>query len=72
MKCNNVLGSLKMEVARDILEDMVNTGGAQWVTGVSGSTGSAKQSSVIIYWRRPEEWANLIADWVRMIYNDIY
>ncbi|KAK9468933.1 ESCRT-II complex subunit-domain-containing protein [Lipomyces arxii] len=54
--------SLKLEACREILENMVKKGDAEWVSG-SGNQG-AKNTSAIIYWRRPEEWANIISEWI--------
>ncbi|KAK9377935.1 ESCRT-II complex subunit-domain-containing protein [Lipomyces chichibuensis] len=54
--------SLKLETCKEVLDSMVKKGDAEWVSG-SGSQVS-KNTSAIIYWRRPEEWANIIADWI--------
>ncbi|KAK9452988.1 ESCRT-II complex subunit-domain-containing protein [Dipodascopsis uninucleata] len=51
--------SLKLETCREILESMVKSGDAEWVAVKSGLS-----SSAIIYWRRPDEWASLISDWI--------
>ncbi|KAE8152134.1 ESCRT-II complex, vps25 subunit [Aspergillus avenaceus] len=42
--------------AREILEFMVGDGRAEWVDSGKGV--------VWIWWRRPEEWAGLLVDWV--------
>ncbi|KAK7203183.1 ESCRT-II complex subunit-domain-containing protein [Myxozyma melibiosi] len=55
--------SLKLDTCREILNDMVKKGDAEWVSG-SGSAKEGKNTSAIIFWRRPEEWANLISDWI--------
>ena len=40
----------------------IYTGDAEWVDGKKGS-----KSQAIIYWRKPEDWANLILGWVSRI-----
>ncbi|KAK9462450.1 ESCRT-II complex subunit-domain-containing protein [Lipomyces oligophaga] len=54
--------SLKLDTAREILDSMVKKGDAEWVAG-TGSKAEGK-TSAIIFWRRPEEWANILADWI--------
>ncbi|KAK9473947.1 ESCRT-II complex subunit-domain-containing protein [Dipodascopsis tothii] len=54
--------SLKFETAREILESLVESGSAEWVAPTRGNQG--KPSVAYVYWKRPEEWANLIAQWV--------
>lgn len=61
---------LDLAAARDVLEWMTKSeqdggGGrrAEWIdTGVSGN--AAPKTIAYIWWRRPEEWADVIADWV--------
>ncbi|KAK9479660.1 ESCRT-II complex subunit-domain-containing protein [Lipomyces japonicus] len=53
--------SLKLDTSREILDNMVKKGDAEWA---SGSKNNSHHSSAIIYWKRPEEWANLISDWI--------
>ncbi|KAK9378630.1 ESCRT-II complex subunit-domain-containing protein [Kockiozyma suomiensis] len=55
--------SLKLDTCREILDSMVKKGNAEWVSG-SGRDAADKNLSAIIFWRRPEEWANMIADWI--------
>lgn len=54
-----------MDTCREILDSMVKKGNAEWVSG-SGRDAADKNLSAIIFWRRPEEWANMIADWVSL------
>lgn len=49
-------GRLKQKDALEILDAMVREGAVEW----DGST----KSTAIIYWRKPEEWANAIYEWI--------
>ena len=40
----------------EVLEAMVTEGSMEW--------GDKERSSTIVYWRRPEEWAGAILEWV--------
>jgi ESCRT-II complex subunit VPS25 len=62
---------LSLKDAREVVEYMCSVEGderAEWVPPVSGGGGSAggaaEKSTAYIYWRKPEEWGNLIASWV--------
>lgn len=50
---------LKLETAIEIVQNLVRSGNAEWVSG-SNST------AIYIYWYRAEEWAELIAQWVNI------
>lgn len=62
---------LDLREARDVIDWMVKSeeeggGGrrAEWIESSSGSGNQAPKSVAWIWWRRPEEWADVIADWV--------
>ena len=38
---------------------MVNEGLAEWVV-----IGGQQRTQVLVYWLKPEEWANSIANWI--------
>jgi len=40
----------------EVLEAMVTEGSMEW--------GDKERSSTIVYWRRPEEWAGAILEWI--------
>ena len=46
---------LKLKDAMEVLEGMISEG---WLEDPEKST------VVVVYWRKPEEWANTIYDWV--------
>jgi ESCRT-II complex subunit VPS25 len=50
---------LNMADAREVLDWMRKEGRAEWVGGPDGGRNVAW-----IWWRNPEEWAGVIADWV--------
>jgi len=50
------LGRFKQRDAVELLEYMATEGDVEW-EGVGRAT-------VIVYWRKPEEWANAIYEWV--------
>ncbi|KAI9260820.1 ESCRT-II complex subunit-domain-containing protein [Sporodiniella umbellata] len=50
---------LSLETLQDIVEEMVNKGTAEWVGGAKG-----KKTEALLFWHTPEEWANLIWNWV--------
>jgi ESCRT-II complex subunit VPS25 len=47
---------LKLKDAMEVLEGMVAEGGAEWA--------DKEKTTVIVLWRRHEEWGNVIYDWV--------
>ncbi|KAF8253448.1 ESCRT-II complex, vps25 subunit, partial [Wilcoxina mikolae CBS 423.85] len=47
---------LKQQDVVEVLEAMVTEGTIEWA--------DKERSSVIVYWRKPEEWAGVIADWI--------
>lgn len=49
-------GRLKQKDAVEILDAMASEGAVEW----EGTT----KSTAIIYWRKPEEWANAIYEWI--------
>lgn len=49
---------------REVVEFMRKEGRSEWV----GGTGKDASGSVVwVWWRNPEEWAGLIADWVSVV-----
>lgn len=64
---------LDLREVRAIIDWMVKSedeggGGerAEWIDSISasGNNGSGKKTLAWIWWRRPEEWADLLGDWV--------
>jgi ESCRT-II complex subunit VPS25 len=55
---------LSLNDAREMVEFLRKDGRAEWIEG--GGKEAAKEGKVRawIWWRRPEEWAGVIADWV--------
>ena len=51
------LGKLKLEFLREIVEGMVNNGQAEW-------SGKGPRVQALLYWLNPEEWANMLSNWV--------
>jgi hypothetical protein len=43
---------------RELVDGMVEDGQAEWV----GKKGTKVQA--LLYWLKPEEWANMISNWV--------
>ncbi|CAG8607674.1 16637_t:CDS:2, partial [Funneliformis caledonium] len=48
---------LKLDTLKMIIDEMVKQGMAEWDS-------PPKKTTAIIYWRKPEEWATLINNWV--------
>ncbi|KAJ6014652.1 ESCRT-II complex Vps25 subunit N-terminal winged helix, partial [Penicillium herquei] len=62
---------LDLREARDVIDWMVKSeeeggGGrrAKWIDSSSSSGNQGPKSVAWIWWRRPEEWADVIVDWV--------
>ena len=54
---NATLGRhLKLKDAMEVLEGMVAEGGGEWA--------DKEKTTIIVLWRKHEEWGNLIYDWV--------
>ena len=54
---NAALGRrLKLKDAMEVLEAMAGEGRLEWA--------DKDKSTAVVYWRKPEEWANAIYDWV--------
>ncbi len=49
--------SLKPSVAKDIISHLVKEGRAEWVVGTN-------EGVAYIYWKKQEEWADIIYQWV--------
>lgn len=62
---NRVLGRrLALRDAREVLSWMASPDGGQRVEWVGGEKDGGKAGRCWVYWRRPEEWAGVIEDWV--------
>ena len=74
----NSTGRLSHAIVVEILDTMVAEGSVEWagaeasgVGGLGGGSGTAVSGGAgkimaIVWWRKPEEWANMIYDWVRL------
>jgi ESCRT-II complex subunit VPS25 len=56
-------GKIKLEFLRELVENMVEDGQAEWV-----AKGTRVQA--LLYWLKPEEWANMISNWVSLVMSD--
>jgi ESCRT-II complex subunit VPS25 len=50
-------GKLKLDFLRELVESMVKDGQAEW-------TDKNTKVQALLYWLKPEEWANMISNWV--------
>ncbi|CAO0802805.1 unnamed protein product [Mucor circinelloides] len=50
---------LSFETLQDIIEEMARKGTAEWEGGSKGP-----KTEALIYWHTPEDWANLIWNWI--------
>ncbi|ORY98869.1 ESCRT-II complex subunit-domain-containing protein [Syncephalastrum racemosum] len=50
---------LSFETLQEIIDEMVQQGVAEWEGGNKGP-----KTHAVIYWRKPDDWANLILQWV--------
>ena len=57
--CRLTEGKIKLEFLRELVDGMVEEGQAEWVGG-----GKGIRVQAILYWLKPEEWANMISNWV--------
>lgn len=68
------IGRLKLADAIEVLDSMAKEGSIEWdksdgggggggIGGGGGSVGVGKTAAVV-WWRKPEEWASVIYDWV--------
>ncbi|ORX99846.1 subunit of ESCRT-II complex [Basidiobolus meristosporus CBS 931.73] len=55
-KINRKLGLATLQT---IIDELVKQGMAEWLPPTT------QKSSALIYWRKPEEWANMIYGWVK-------
>ncbi|KAH8808420.1 putative vacuolar protein-sorting-associated protein [Xylogone sp. PMI_703] len=61
---NKAIGKkMSLNDAREIVDFMRKDGRAEWVGATSKGT-EGEKNVAWIYWRNPEEWAGVIADWV--------
>jgi hypothetical protein len=51
------LGKIKLEFLRELVEGMIEAGQAEW-------SGKGTRVQALLYWLKPEEWANMISTWV--------
>lgn len=47
---------LKLKDAVEVLDYMAAEGSIEWI--------DSTKSSAIVYWRKPEDWANIVNNWV--------
>lgn len=47
-----------MDFLRELVEAMVEDGQAEWVGG------KGTRVHALLYWLKPEEWANMMSNWV--------
>jgi ESCRT-II complex subunit VPS25 len=52
-----ILGKIKMEFLQELVNGMVENGQAEWV-------GKNTRVQALLFWYKPEEWANMISSWV--------
>jgi ESCRT-II complex subunit VPS25 len=50
-------GKLTLEFLRELVDSMVKDGQAEWVDKIT-------KVQAFLYWLKPEEWANIISNWV--------
>jgi ESCRT-II complex subunit VPS25 len=46
-----------LEFLRELVESMVEAGQAEWAM-------KGTKVQALLYWLKPEEWANMISNWV--------
>ncbi|ODQ80617.1 hypothetical protein BABINDRAFT_125426 [Babjeviella inositovora NRRL Y-12698] len=62
--------SLKRETIGEIYAQMVTEGSAEYLSPVSTSLSRSlkkatpQDQSIIVYWRKPEDWATMLLEWV--------
>ncbi len=54
---HNATGSLNARALQEIIQQLVQQGNAEWE--------NKQQTSVLLFWRRPEDWATSVYNWVR-------
>ena len=52
-----MLGKIKLEFLEELVNGMVESGRAEWV-------GKNARVQALLLWYKPEEWANIISNWV--------
>jgi hypothetical protein len=52
-----ILGKIKMEFLQELVNGMVENGQAEWV-------GKNTRVQALLFWYKPEEWANMMSNWV--------
>ncbi|KAJ2706992.1 hypothetical protein FB645_001133 [Coemansia sp. IMI 203386] len=59
--------SLRVDVLRELVEDLVKQGNAVW-TGAKNT-----KDSCLVFWRKPDVWANMIHQWAneRGMFNTV-
>jgi ESCRT-II complex subunit VPS25 len=50
-------GKIRLEFLRELVDGMVESGQAEWAN-------KSNRVQALLYWLKPEEWANLISNWV--------
>ena len=56
---------LYIEDARTVLQYVVDQGRAEWITPLNKRDKDARKEEAWIWWRSPEDWAQLIGDWIQ-------
>jgi ESCRT-II complex subunit VPS25 len=59
---------LALNDAREVVEFMRRDGRAEWI---GNAKGAEEKNVAWIWWRNPEEWAGVIADWVGFPCQDL-
>ncbi len=59
---------LKRETILEIYKELITQGYAEWEEKRNSKKSFNRSGNVIIFWKRPEEWAGIISDWVRLLY----
>lgn len=54
---------MKLKDAMEVLESMTGEGRLEWA--------DKERTTAVIYWRKPEEWANIIYEWVSSTHGDL-
>ena len=61
---------MALKDAREIVDFMKKEGRAEWVGPATGKERDEGERNVAwIWWRTPDEWAGVIADWVSGLWS---
>ena len=56
-----MLGKMKLDFLQELVNGMVESGQAEWI-------GKNARVQALLFWYKPEEWANMISNWVFPIF----